>query len=108
MSQLTIDDAIAAGDAGMARSLAAAERRDPEFSTKAEEAMLAHLRVVKRCSGEVLTDIARARGAVPKDDRAFGSIFKSLARREKIRAAGFCLRVKGHGTAGGRLWEIVE
>lgn len=106
MTQLTIDDAIAAGDRGMAICLAKAERNAPDFVEKAEKAILDHLRIVRQCSGEVLTDIARARGAIPHDDRAFGAVFKGLAKRGLIRSIGFCVRTKGHGTAGGRIWGI--
>jgi hypothetical protein len=104
--QLSIDDAIQAGNHGMSVCLNKAEEGDPKFSEKASEAIVAHLRVVGQCSGEVLTDVARAKGAVPHDDRAFGAVFKSLARRGLIRHVGFCLRTKGHGTAGGRIWGI--
>lgn len=108
--QLTIQHAIAAGDHGMSICLAKAEDRDPQFARKAEEAMLAHLRAVGRCSGEVLTDVARAHGAIPHDDRAFGAVFKSLAskKRRLIVCVGYCLRTKGNGTAGGRLWAIAQ
>jgi hypothetical protein len=108
VSQLTIEDAIAAGDDGMSRCLDKAVKRDSEFTEKATAAIVAHLQVVKECSGEVLTDVARAKGAVPHDDRAFGAVFKSLARRGVIRHVGFCLRTKGHGTAGGRIWGIAQ
>lgn len=106
MNQLRIEDAIAAGDTAMARCLDRAQRTDPSFSERAAEAMVAHLRVVRQASGEDLTNIARAKGAVPPDDRAFGPVFKSLARRGLIQHVGFCLRTKGHGTAGGRIWGI--
>lgn len=85
---------------------AKAQRSDPEFSAKAEAAILAHLRVVGQASGEVLTDIAIASGARPHDARAFGGVFQSMSRRGLIRTVGFCLRSKGHGTAGGRIWGI--
>lgn len=107
-AQLTIDDAIAAGDQAMNACAAKAERRDPDFSRKAEEAILAHLRVVGECSGEELTDVARARGAVPHDDRAFGGVFKGMSGRGLIEHRGFCLRAKGHATAGGRIWGLVR
>ena len=108
MNQLTIDDAIAAGAHGMAVCLDKAQQGNPRFAELAEAAILDHLRVVRRCSGEVLTDVARAKGARPHDDRAFGAVFKSMAKKGLIRQAGFCLRAKGHGTAGGRIWEIVH
>lgn len=106
--QLTIDHAIAAGEQAMQSCIDHAHRKDPDFSRKAEEAILAHLHAVGQCSGEVLTDIARAHGAVPHDDRSFGAVFQSLARRNRIRTVGFCVRTKGHGTAGGRIWGIVQ
>jgi hypothetical protein len=106
--QLTIDDAIAAGQQGMQVCVDKAQRRDPLFTEKASAAILQHLQVVGQCSGEVLTDVARAHGAVPHDDRAFGAVFQSLARKGLIRCVGFCVRTKGHGTAGGRIWGIVR
>lgn len=108
MIQMSLDDALAAGESAMTACTSKAERKDPEFSRKAEEAILAHLRIVGKCSGEVLTDVARGHGAVPHDDRAFGSVFQSLARRGRIRTVGFCARTKGHGTAGGRIWGFVQ
>lgn len=57
-------------------------------------------------SGEALTDMAMAQGHRPHDQRAFGPIYARLARAGKIRCVGFCLRGKGHGTSGGRLWDL--
>lgn len=90
----------------MAQSLAAAERVMPDFKSTAEEAILAHLRAAGPTSGEVLTDVAKAHGARCRDDRAFGSVYQSLARRNLIRCVGFCVRTKGHATAGGRVWSL--
>jgi len=58
-------------------------------------------------SGEALTDAAKEHGYRPIEDRAFGSLYATLARRNLIRCVGFCTRQKGHGTAGGRTWEAV-
>jgi hypothetical protein len=58
-------------------------------------------------SGEALVDAAKAHGYRPGEDRAFGSIFSTLVRRNLIRCVGFCERTKGHGTAGGRMWAVV-
>lgn len=55
--------------------------------------------------GEALVDAAKHAGFKPHDDRAFGSVFATLSKRRVIRCAGYCERTKGHGTAGGRLWE---
>lgn len=111
--QLAIDfnslaEASATGAAAAQACTAKAERQDPEFSAKAEKAILAHLAVVGRASGEVLTDVAIAHGARPHDARAFGGVFQSMSRRGLIRTVGFCLRTKGNGTAGGRIWELVH
>jgi hypothetical protein len=108
MNQLAIDfqAARAQGEIAAGRCIVKAERNDPEFSAKAEQAILDHLRVVGQASGEVLTDVAIAHGARPHDARAFGAVFKSLARRGLIRTVGYCMRSKGHGTAGGRVWGI--
>lgn len=109
MTQKTLDFAAArsAGDAAGELCLDKARRTaDPLFSAKAERAILAHLRVVHSASGEDLTRIARAHGAVPHDDRAFGPIFASLARCGRIRTVGMCMRTRGHGTAGGRMWAL--
>lgn len=109
IEQLSIDFARSAGDHGMAISLAKAERSDPQFSEKAQAAILSHLRVVGSCSGEVLTDVAKAHGAIPANgDRAFGAVFKGLSRRGLIRCVGYCLRTKGHLGSGGRVWAISQ
>lgn len=85
-----------------------AQRADPDFTEKATNAILAHLRVVGEASGEVLTDVAIAHGARPHDQRAFGGVFAGLSRRGLIRTVGYCMRNKGHGTAGGRVWAICK
>lgn len=110
MSQLSLNlqSARAAGEAAAQACIAKAERNDPEFSAKAEKAILDHLRVVGQASGEELVAVAKAHGAVPHDDRAFGAVFKSMAQRGLIRTVGYCMRSKGHGTAGGRLWALVH
>lgn len=54
--------------------------------------------------GETVTLAAKAAGIVPPDDRAFGPVYAKAIRTGKIRVAGFCARVRGHGTAGGRLY----
>jgi len=108
--QLAIDFNAARelGEQAAAACLAKARRADPEFSEKAAAAILAHLRVVRQASGEVLVDVAIAMGARCADSRAFGGVFQSLARKGLIRTVGFCLRTKGRGTAGGRIWSICQ
>lgn len=110
MSQLAInfDAAREAGEQAATACTEKALRADPDFTAKASSAILAHLSVVKEASGEVLTDIAIAHGARPHDQRAFGGVFASLSRKNLIRTVGFCMRSKGHGTAGGRIWAICK
>ena len=107
--QLSIEfDVREAGRTASEACTAKALRSDPAFTEKAAAAILAHLRVVGQASGEVLTDVAMAHGARPHDARAFGSVFSGLARKNQIRTVGFCMRDKGHGTAGGRIWGLVR
>lgn len=107
-SQIALDftAARAMGEEGAKRSLAKAERSDPEFSAKAEKAILDHLRVVGQCSGEVLTDVAMAHGARPHDARSFGPIYSSLLRRKLIQVVGYAPRLKGHGSMGAKIYAI--
>lgn len=109
MQQAALDftNARADGAEAGARCADKAERvAAPEFREKARKAILDHLSVVRSCSGEVLTDIAIAKGARPHDARAFGPVFAKLAREGKIRTVGYCARVRGHGTSGGRVWAL--
>lgn len=108
-NQMSIDfDAREAGRTASEACTSKAQRADPTFVQKAQEAILAHLRVVGQASGEVLTDVAIAHGARCHDQRAFGGVFAGLARKNQIRTVGFCMREKGHGTAGGRIWGLVR
>lgn len=111
MNQLTIDfedtRVSAARAAGrVAGQLAAdrAEREAPGFRDRAEAAILAKL-ATGPASGEDLTDHVAACGVPFKDGRALGPIYASLRRRGLIRVAGTCSRRRGHGTAGGLIWE---
>jgi hypothetical protein len=103
---MTLPQSREAGEQASQACLDFAQHLDPDFPEKARTAILEHLRVVRRCSGEELVNIATAKGARAHDARAYGGIFSSLARAGLIRQSGSCLREKGHGTAGGRIWEI--
>ena len=78
----------------------------PTFKAQAMRYVVGHLKIHGEASGEDITDACKAAGIVPHDDRAFGSVFQSLVRDGLIECAGFCLRKKGHGTAGGRIWRV--
>lgn len=77
-----------------------------EFSRKATEFILAHLKEHGECPGEDITDACKAAGIKPDDDRAFGSVYMMLSRRKMIVKAGFCQRRKGHATSGGNIWKL--
>jgi hypothetical protein len=110
MIQQSIDlqSAREAGEQAAAHCLALAKRSDPEFVAKATAAILAHLRVMGQASGEALVDVAIAHGARCHDQRAFGAVFATLSRKGLIRTVGFCMRAKGHATAGGRIWMLAS
>jgi hypothetical protein len=57
-------------------------------------------------SGEAITDALKGLGFRPHKDRAFGAVYRMLSLRRKIVCAGWCARLKGHGTAGGRVWRL--
>lgn len=83
-----------------------AERLDDGFRERAAAFVLGYLAQHGISSGELVTDAAKLAGIRPPDDRAFGPVYATLARKGRIVAAGFCARRKGHGTAGGRLWRL--
>lgn len=100
----TFARAIGAQMAGLCAERA--EDDVPDFSERAKAFVLEYLRDHGVSSSELITDAAKLAGLVPHDDRAFGAIYQSLARRKRIEFVGFCARRKGHGTAGGRLWRL--
>lgn len=69
--------------------------------------ILAYLRDHGPTPGETL--VTEANKVYPAEDtRAYGSIFGRLRKAGRIKFAGFVERAKGHGTAGGRVWELVQ
>lgn len=83
-----------------------AEREATGFRERAEAFVCGYLKQHGVSSGELVTDAAKLAGIKPPDDRAFGPVYKSLARRGLIAQAGWCLRRKGNCTGGGRLWRL--
>ncbi len=88
-----------------------AEQKDPTFSERAYE----HIRKTmlaaapgQRLRGEDIVNAAKVAGIRPPDDRAFGAIFAKAIRERLIEPVGFAPRVKGHGTAGGRVYARGE
>ena len=104
----SLDAAQAMGIEGMRRAAEHAESDEPGFREQAQAFVLAYLDKHSVSSGELITDAAKLAGIRPPDDRAFGAIYAVLSRRNQIAFAGFCLRKKGHSTAGGRIWRLVR
>ncbi len=100
--------ARAAGEQGMRRAITRAERDVDGFSERARSHALAVLKAVGPTDGEALVNACKSIGITPSDDRAFGAVFAALARGNLITCVGYCLRKKGNGTAGGRVWKAVE
>lgn len=100
----TLAAARAAGQLGQHLATDRAERETPNFSARAEAAILAKL-ATGPASGEDLTDHVRASGVEFKDGRALGCVIGSMSRRNLIRVVGTCPRRRGHGTAGGLIWK---
>lgn len=96
------------GEEQMQLALDAATSTDPSFSARAYTFIVAYVREqsarLGSVPGEQVTMAARAAGIVPSDDRAFGAIYAKAIRQGDIRVVGACARVRGHGTAGGRLY----
>jgi len=105
MNQLSLPLAQRLGEHAMLRTQIRAENAEPGFTERAADFIAWYLRARGPTPGELLTDLCKAHGIKPPDDRAFGPVFKSLLRRGEIRQAGWCERRKGHGTGGGRVWE---
>lgn len=104
MTSLTVSTQI--GEIKAQACLAKAADACPNFSERARAALLECLRTKGQCSGEEMTNYALGRDIVPHDDRAFGGVFRALARKGLIIRVGFCPRAKGHGTAGGSVWKL--
>jgi hypothetical protein len=108
--QLSIDFEAAreAGSEAAARCAAKAVRVASFDTEGARQFILGWLRTHGATPGEVLTNAAKENGFRPHDDRAFGAVYGALSRQNLIRCVGSCDRVKGHGTAGGRVWAVVR
>lgn len=110
-SQLSLFDAAPTpsprelGDLAATACLSHAESHGFD-SAAAAEWIIEYLCREHEATGEQIVDDMKAAGHVPHDDRAFGSIIGTLARRKRIVCVGFANRRKGHGTSGARVWGI--
>lgn len=85
-----------------------AEQGDPEFRAKALEFIVAFIRQQGQATGESATLAAVLAGIRPHDQRAFGPVYQTAIKRNLIRVIGYVPRVRGHGSAGGKLYAPGE
>jgi hypothetical protein len=76
------------------------------FFEQAKVFVIEYLRVHGEASGEDITDACLTAGIRPHDERAFGPVYMSLARRGLIGKVGTTPRRKGHGCSGGNIWRL--
>lgn len=101
----TLAQARAVGEIGAQLAEQRAARETPCFRERAEALILARL-AIGNASGEECTDHCAASGLKFADGRALGATYASLVRRGLIVRVGECKRVKGHGTAGGSVYQL--
>lgn len=112
MNQLAIDFAPRVafarrlGEIAGERSRAKADEVCPGFTERAYDFIANYAATTSQAtfSGEDLTNCMKAFGIVPHDDRSFGAIYAKAIRHGVIHVVGYVPRLKGHGTAGGRLY----
>lgn len=92
------------GEEAGQRCVDKAEDTMPDFSERALKFIVDHVREKGRVSGESIVLAATAAGIRPPDARAFGPVFKKALSLGLIRVVGFVPRVRGHGSAGGKLY----
>jgi hypothetical protein len=101
-----LEEARRDGELGMRRAADRAERKAPGFGDRARAFAVEFLKKYGTASSESITNACKAAGITPEsDDRAFGGVYFSLARRGYITYVGPCTRTRGHGTGGGRLYQ---
>jgi hypothetical protein len=81
-----------------------AEQEDPLFKQRALEFIVAYIRQQGEARGEEATLAAVLNGIKPRDQRSFGPVYKKALRLGLIRIVGYVPRVRGHGSAGGKLY----
>ena len=93
-------------DSAIQQVAAHAEQHHPGFAERAADFVLRYLASHGPTPGEQITNACKAEGVRPHDDRAFGSVYMRLARQGRIVKVGTCRRERGHGTAGGHIWDL--
>lgn len=110
MNQLSIEFATRVrsarklGSEAGARAADKAEQQDPEFREKALAFIVAYIRQQGEATGESATLAAVLAGIKPQDQRAFGPVYAKAIKQGLIRVIGYVPRVRGHGSAGGKLY----
>jgi predicted DNA-binding transcriptional regulator YafY len=102
--RVSLSRARALGRAAGADSVEHAEATDPDFSEKALAFIVDHVRQKGEVPGESITLAAVKAGISPPDQRAFGPIYAMALRRGLIHIVRYIPRVRGHGSAGGKLY----
>ncbi|TYK74338.1 hypothetical protein FSY45_19430 [Comamonas sp. Z1] len=96
------------GEQAAQAALDRTEQDDPTFSTRAYEFIVSYVRDHGPVPGEAVTLAARCAGIKPaKDDRAFGAVYAKALRDGAIRVVDSTNRVRGHGSAGGKVYGPV-
>jgi hypothetical protein len=83
-----------------------AQEYKPKFHQAAVDFVLWYLDRFGPAPGETITDACKRAGIQPHDDRAFGPVYMTLARHERIEKIGSVRRERGHGTSGGNIWRL--
>jgi hypothetical protein len=93
-----------AGDACLAK----AQDKDPEFGERAYRFIVDFVREHGPVPGEAATLAAVLAGIRCHDQRAFGPVYARALREKAIQVVGSVPRVRGHGSAGGKLYAAGE
>lgn len=80
------------------------EQLDAQFRAKALEFIVSHVAHKGRVSGESTTLAAVLAGIRPRDDRHFGAVYRKALNLKLIHVVGEVPRVRGHASAGGKLY----
>lgn len=82
-----------------------ANKELPDFKERALEFIVRYVRQHGETTGEHATLAAVLAGIRPNDDRSFGPVYLAAIRGGLIHIAGHVPRVRGHGSAGGKLYR---
>ena len=81
------------------------EAGDSTFGARAYEFIVSYVREHGPIPGEAVTLAARCAGITPaNDDRAFGPIYQRALASNDIKVVDSTHRVRGHGSAGGKVY----